>query len=116
MGTQFLREKMTKVAKKLKEIKDKYDDPEVDRQLRKGGIVKNRDFTDVICTGIFVIFVGIWLAIIAEAHGKGEFKKLVYPKDSSGRICGYDHDVLDKPFLMYYNPLSCLDSGLPGEV
>ena len=36
--------------------------------------------------------------------------------DSSGRICGYDQDVIDKPFLMYYNPLSCLDSGLPGEV
>ena len=35
--------------------------------------------------------------------------------DSSGRICGYDFGVHDKPFLMYYNPLACLDSGLPGE-
>ena len=74
------------------------------------------------------------MGIIAEAYGKGDFKRLVYPKgkfnqgttdrsvdrkfrflDSSGRICGYDFGVHDKPYLMYYNPLACLDSGLPGE-
>ena len=35
--------------------------------------------------------------------------------DSSGRICGYDQGVQEKPVLMYYNPLACLDTGLPGE-
>ena len=51
-------------------VKSSYDDPEIDRQLRKGGIVKKRKFTDVACTILFPSFLGAWLSIVTEATSK----------------------------------------------
>lgn len=83
-------------------------------EIEQGGIVKSRGFTDLHCTAIFGAFVVLWITVAATAFGNGDVKRLIMPKDSNNRVCGHDVGLEDKPYVLYFNPLSCFIPAGPG--
>ncbi|XP_077463628.1 choline transporter-like protein 5 isoform X1 [Stigmatopora argus] len=70
------------------------------------GPVHNRTRTDVLCCVVFFIFILGYVLLGVLAWVNGDPKKIVYPTDSFGNICG-DKQNLNKPFLFYINMLKC---------
>lgn len=43
----------------------------------------------------------------------GDLDRLLVPTDSSGRKCGIDNGVYDKPYLLFFNLEKCVDPRVP---
>ena len=56
--------------------------------LAKEGPIKNRGCTDILCFFLFFAFLGGWGVVGYYGFKNGNPIKLIYPSDSSGRICG----------------------------
>ncbi|XP_071802691.1 choline transporter-like protein 2 [Asterias amurensis] len=74
------------------------------------GPISNRGCTDVICCILFLAFIGGMGVVGYFAYRDGDPLSLVYPTDSRGQICGVSTAVKDKPYLMFFDLLTCLSS------
>ncbi|CAG9815700.1 unnamed protein product [Phaedon cochleariae] len=77
------------------------------------GPLKRRSCTDVLCLGLFIVFIAIWIGIGLYAILNGDPSMLLVPKDSSGRRCGKDTSVKDKPYLLFFDLTKCLEPTVP---
>jgi len=50
-----------------------------------------------------------WIGLGVYAISAGDVKRLRYPIDSYGNMCGHDSKV-DKPYLLYFNIMACEDN------
>ncbi|XP_060561475.1 choline transporter-like protein 2 [Ruditapes philippinarum] len=89
---------------------EKYGKPKEHKKNFKGPI-KNRSCTDIICCLLFVICVTGMVIVSAVGFGYGDPKKLVYPTDSEGNMCGVG-DYKSKPYLAYFDILQCTKVGV----
>ncbi|XP_053381020.1 choline transporter-like protein 2 isoform X2 [Mercenaria mercenaria] len=89
---------------------EKYGKPKEHKKDFKGPI-KNRSCTDIICCLLFVICVTGMVVVSAVGFGYGDPKKLVYPTDSDGNMCGVG-DYASKPYLAYFDILQCTKVGV----
>ncbi|XP_071948312.1 choline transporter-like protein 2 [Antedon mediterranea] len=71
------------------------------------GPIHNRGCTDVICCVIFIAFVIGMFIVGGYAWINGDPRKLVYPTDYKGQICGITPAVKDKPYLFFFDLLKC---------
>ncbi|XP_011311619.1 CTL-like protein 2 isoform X2 [Fopius arisanus] len=69
--------------------------------------MKRRSCTDLTCLVIFLLFIVVWFSLGIYALSSGNVKRLLAPTDSSGRKCGLDADVADKPFLFFFDLTTC---------
>ncbi|VDO01422.1 unnamed protein product [Rodentolepis nana] len=69
--------------------------------------VKKRQCTDVICCVLFIICLSLLGALAGFSFIMGDYRRIIFPKDSHGKICGLDYP--DKGRLFFYNMSSCLD-------
>ncbi|XP_057666374.1 choline transporter-like 2 isoform X2 [Diorhabda carinulata] len=72
------------------------------------GPLSKRSCTDVLCFAIFIVFVAAWAGIGLYAILNGDPSTLLVPKDSSGRRCGKDTEVLGKPYLFFHDLTQCI--------
>jgi len=86
------------------------DDDTID--ITKGGLVKKRGCTDILCLAVFIAFCGMWITLAGVAFQNGDPAKMIYPADSYGNLCGKDADYADKPFVLYYDFMECLSGGM----
>lgn len=73
---------------------------------------KKRSCTDLLCLFLFFIFMICWIGVGYFAIKKGNFDAIFKPKDSNGRKCGIDNDVLDKPILAFFDLSKCVNLNL----
>ncbi|XP_033114814.1 choline transporter-like protein 2 [Anneissia japonica] len=71
------------------------------------GPIQNRSCTDVICCIIFIAFIVGMFITGYIGWTNGDPRKLVYPTDSKGQICGHTEDVKNKPYLFFFDMLKC---------
>ena len=92
-------------------------DPEVeeyDPDKSGAGPIKDRSCTDILCLGLLVAFLVLWVMIAIWGVQNGDPTKLMYPTNSFGQICGQG-DHADKPFLLFFDLTKCISlSALTG--
>ncbi|KAM9762350.1 choline transporter-like protein 5-B isoform 2-T2 [Menidia menidia] len=72
------------------------------------GPVQKRSCTDVLCCVIFVIVILGYIALGTMAWIHGDPRKIVFPTDSQGHICGKQNSSnVNKAILFYFNMLKC---------
>nr|CAD7396533.1 unnamed protein product [Timema cristinae] len=85
------------------------------------GPLNKRSCTDVICLGLFLVFVGAWIFVgyyVGDCRcsvlgfTQGDPSRLLLPTDSQGRKCGLDTDVIDKPYLFFFDLTRCIRSNV----
>ncbi|XP_069697989.1 choline transporter-like 2 isoform X2 [Periplaneta americana] len=76
------------------------------------GPLNKRSCTDVICLLLFLAFIGGWVFVGIYAFMYGDPARLVKPTDSTGRRCGLDADVKDKPYLFYFDLTKCAQNAI----
>lgn len=89
---------------------EKFGKPKEHKKNFKGPI-KNRSCTDVLCCLLFLICVAAMVIVSAVGYGYGDPKKLVYPTDSEGNMCGVG-EYASKPYLAYFDILQCTKVGV----
>ncbi|XP_025834918.1 CTL-like protein 2, partial [Agrilus planipennis] len=72
------------------------------------GPLERRSCTDVLCLLLFIVFLVCWALIGFLALTKGNISVLINPKDSNGNICGVDSDVIDRPYLVFFDLTRCI--------
>ncbi|XP_060534569.1 choline transporter-like 2 isoform X2 [Cylas formicarius] len=77
------------------------------------GPLKNRSCTDIICLLLFLVFIACWAGIGWYAIVNGDPSTLLVPRDSSGRRCGMDSDVKDRPYLFFFDLTKCFAPTTP---
>lgn len=77
------------------------------------GPVRNRSCTDVIWLIFFLIMLGAWGGIGFYAFRQGDVGFLLAPINSLGHRCGFDSQVLDKPYLVFFDISKCLAPTVP---
>ncbi|GAB0099962.1 Choline transporter-like 2 [Sergentomyia squamirostris] len=77
------------------------------------GPLKNRSCTDVICLLLFVFFLIGWGVIAFYAYHHGDLDRLLVPTDSRNNRCGVDSNVLNKPYLFFFDLSRCVDITTP---
>uniref|UniRef100_A0A1B0D100 Uncharacterized protein n=1 Tax=Phlebotomus papatasi TaxID=29031 RepID=A0A1B0D100_PHLPP len=77
------------------------------------GPLKNRSCTDVICLLLFVFFLVGWGAVAFYAYRNGDLDRLLVPTDSQNNRCGVDSNVLNKPYLFFFDLSRCVDITVP---
>lgn len=50
---------------------------------------------------------------MCTAIKNGDLDRLLVPSDSKSRKCGVDNNVIDKPYLMFFNLEKCIDPRVP---
>nr|XP_061790652.1 choline transporter-like protein 5-B [Nerophis lumbriciformis] len=63
--------------------------------------------TDVVCCVVFFIFIFGYMLLGFIAWFSSDPKKIAYPTDSYGKICG-EKENMNKTFLYYMNMLKCV--------
>ena len=71
------------------------------------GPIKDRSCTDVICLGLLIGFLVVWVMIAAWGVKHGDPSKLMFPTDSFGNICGRGK-FESKQYLMFFDLTKCL--------
>ncbi|BET01188.1 Plasma-membrane choline transporter [Nesidiocoris tenuis] len=66
-----------------------------------------RGCTDVIFLILFVCFLGAWGYVAFYGFTKGDPQRFLRATDSNGRKCGVDSEVLDKPYLFFFDLTAC---------
>ncbi|XP_059622813.1 choline transporter-like 2 isoform X2 [Phlebotomus argentipes] len=77
------------------------------------GPLKNRSCTDVICLLLFVFFLVGWGVVAYYAYRNGDLDRLLVPTDSQNNRCGVDSNVLNKPYLFFFDLSRCVDITVP---
>ncbi|KAJ8039264.1 Choline transporter-like protein 2 [Holothuria leucospilota] len=92
----------------------KYGNPQSYDPSFKGPL-HNRSCTDIICLILFIIYIAGMVAVAIIGFISGDPRRLIYPTDSNGTVCGIDESVKNKTFLVFFdltrcspNKLSCL--------
>ena len=75
------------------------------------GPIDDRSCTDVICCVVFCAFMIGMLVVGAIGFHQGQPKRLLYPTNSKGQVCGYDQEVQSKPYLHFFDLTKCLTKG-----
>ncbi|XP_052093793.1 choline transporter-like protein 2 isoform X2 [Mytilus californianus] len=75
------------------------------------GPIENRSCTDIICCLLFLVFIFGLIAVSILGFVWGNPNRLLHPTDSSGLICGYDAEVKDRPYLVYFDISKCAQMG-----
>jgi len=75
------------------------------------GPIKNRSCTDVICCLLFAVYVIGMLAVGFLAYTWGDPKKLLFPTDSHGNVCGTGSHA-DQKYLFFFDLLECLPTSV----
>ena len=88
------------------EIKEAKEEEEYDPDKSGAGPIKDRSCTDVLCLGLLIAFLVVWVMIAAWGVAHGDPSKLMYPTDSYGNICGKG-DFAEKPYLMFFDLTKC---------
>ena len=89
------------------EIKETKKEEEYDPDRGGAGPIKDRSCTDVLCLGLLIAFLVLWVMIAAWGMTHGDPSKLMYPTDSYGNICGKG-EFSEKPFLMFFDLTKCI--------
>jgi choline transporter-like protein 2/4/5 len=76
----------------------KGEDYAAHKDLEKGPM-RDRKCTDVICYGIFGLFVASMIGISVYGYVKGAPYKLVAPLDYDGNFCGYSKGFEEYKYL-----------------
>lgn len=74
------------------------------------GPVQKRSCTDVICCIIFALAIIGMVAVASLGFIHGDPRRLVYPTDTRGNICGYGN-YSDRPKLVFFDLLACSKMG-----
>ncbi|CAH8443470.1 unnamed protein product [Heterobilharzia americana] len=85
------------------------DDNDAVKKRRIAGPIRNRSCTDIPCCIVFAIFIVGFLIVTLWSFAMGDYKRVVYPTNSQGQICG--RDVVGKPYLFFFDLQSCLKLG-----
>uniref|UniRef100_A0A0A9ZCJ5 Choline transporter-like protein n=1 Tax=Lygus hesperus TaxID=30085 RepID=A0A0A9ZCJ5_LYGHE len=67
----------------------------------------NRSCTDVIFLLLFFCFLGAWGYVAFYGFQNGDPERFLRATDSLGRKCGVDSEVLDKPYLFFFDLTAC---------
>lgn len=78
---------------------DQVKDYSVDPKMANG-CVKERGCTDIICLGIFVIFLVGMFSLTSYCFAEGDVSKYLAPVDHNNNICGYG-DMKGKDYLSF---------------
>ena len=104
---------------KFEDMGNKVDDETLSREkkhdLSKLGPIKNRGCTDIICLLLFLAFIGGWIAVGIYGFSHGNPATLIYPSDSSGRICGKG-DLKERPKLLFFDLFLMLILTFPAKI
>lgn len=86
------------MAENAPEVKSRVDPGE---KMKKGsaedcsrGPVKNRGCTDILCLIIFLAHWVVFWYVAGLGFDKGDARKVVFPTDSFGRVCGLSNDQI----------------------
>ncbi|PAA61884.1 hypothetical protein BOX15_Mlig017017g8, partial [Macrostomum lignano] len=74
------------------------------------GPIENRSCTDIVCCLLFVACVILLLLIATVAFIRGDYRRVIYPTDSNGQICG--RDVQNRTRLVFFDLTVCARMGL----
>ncbi|CRK97987.1 CLUMA_CG011358, isoform B [Clunio marinus] len=77
------------------------------------GPLSQRSCTDVICLLFFFVFLIAFGFAGYYAQREGDLNRLLVPRDSEGKQCGEDSEVLDKKFLLFFDLAKCADPLVP---
>ncbi|XP_055696099.1 choline transporter-like 2 isoform X2 [Lutzomyia longipalpis] len=77
------------------------------------GPLKSRSCTDIICLLLFMLFLIGWGIVAAYAYKNGDLARLLMPTDSQNNRCGVDSNVLNKPYLFFFDLSRCVDITTP---
>ncbi|XP_047028248.1 choline transporter-like 2 isoform X4 [Helicoverpa zea] len=77
------------------------------------GPIHNRACTDVLWLILFILFLGVWGYVGYYGMTHGSVQKLLAPIDSTGKRCGLDSGLIDKPYLVFFDISKCLSPGTP---
>ena len=85
-----------------------------DEKLAAGKIevkspVAERGCTDILCCLLFVLYMVGMVVVAGIAFQQGAPKRLMYPTDSNGKICGVE--ILNKPYLHFFDLTKCVTKG-----
>ena len=87
---------------------------EYDPDKSGAGPIKDRSCTDILCLGLLIAFVVLWVMVGMWGVQNGDPTKLMYPTNSFGQICGQG-GLSDKPFLLFFDLTKCISlSALTG--
>ncbi|XP_065647600.1 choline transporter-like protein 4 isoform X2 [Hydra vulgaris] len=73
------------------------------------GPIKDRGCTDIICCVLFSIYMIGMIIVGIVAYMQGDPKRLLFPTDSNGKVCGVD--IIGKSFLHYFDLTKCITKG-----
>lgn len=73
------------------------------------GPIEKRGCTDVICCIIITAYMIGMVIIGIIGYTQGDPKRLLYPTDSDGKVCGID--IPDKSYLHFFDLTKCLTKG-----
>uniref|UniRef100_A0A1L8DEG2 Choline transporter-like protein n=2 Tax=Nyssomyia neivai TaxID=330878 RepID=A0A1L8DEG2_9DIPT len=77
------------------------------------GPLKHRSCTDVICLLLFILFLIGWSIVAFYGYQNGNLNRLIMPTDSNNNRCGVDSNVLNKPYLFFFDLSRCVDITTP---
>ena len=86
---------------------EKEKEEEFDPDKSGAGPIKDRSCTDVICLGLLISFLVVWVFIAIWAFQFGDPSKLMYPTDSFGDVCG-GGEFSSKPYLLFFDLTKCV--------
>ncbi|CDI98202.1 choline transporter protein 2 [Echinococcus multilocularis] len=68
--------------------------------------VKNRSCTDALCCIIFIVCILLLACVAGFSYLMGDFRRVIFPKDSHAKICGVDYP--EQKYLFFFDMFSCL--------
>uniref|UniRef100_A0A0K0FF83 Choline transporter-like protein n=1 Tax=Strongyloides venezuelensis TaxID=75913 RepID=A0A0K0FF83_STRVS len=75
-------------------------------------LTTKRKCTNIFSLCFFIIFFIGWMGVGYQACMTNNFKRVIYPSDSAGRICGMKHDDVydftEKPYLLFFDLTKCV--------
>ena len=73
---------------KVRDIKDgKYGKPH-EHESEFEGPIKDRSCTDILCLILWIAFIFVWVCVGIWSFTQGDPRRLIYPSNSKGEICG----------------------------
>ena len=63
--------------------------------------LSKRCCTDILCLLLFLVYTVVMIVIAIFSLNQGSLNYLIYPQDYTGKFCGADAGVLDKPKAYY---------------
>ena len=88
---------------------NKEDEDEKQGKVEAKSPVANRGCTDILCCLVFVLYMVGMVVVAGIAFKEGAPKRLMYPTDSNGKICGVE--ILNKPYLHFFDLTKCVTKG-----